>query len=124
MMSNYSHSQKCQLLHAFEHLKEYGPNCKFVGLCSNLQAALDMLYPEADTFNIAYEFMQDVVETWPEVFKDDQGHPWLEYPIDGRNGYERSSDDSSMFDKSTGHGLKRYRLIDYCIQRLKDELSS
>jgi hypothetical protein len=124
MMSKYSHSQKCHLLHAFEHLKEYGPNCHFLGVCGNLESTLEELYPEDDTSSLAYNFMLNIAKEWPETYVRSGNIRDIEYPIGGPAEYSRSNYEESMFDKSTEHGLKRYRLIDYCIQRLKDELSS
>jgi hypothetical protein len=123
MMSNYSHSQKCHFLHAFEHVKEHGPDYEYIGVCGNLQATLEKLYFNADTATFAYAFMFDIAEEWPETYVRSNNTRDLEYPIGGASEYFKGKY-ADMFDKSTEHGLKRYRLIDYCIQRLKDELSS
>jgi hypothetical protein len=124
MMSNYSHSQKCHLLHAFEHLRDYPPEYPSIGICGNLDAVLEKLYYKEKTAAFVYRFMCDIVKDWPETYVHRGNIIDLEYPISGIKEYCLSHREKSMFDKSTEHGLKRYRLIDYCIQRLKDELSS
>ena len=123
MMSKYTYSQRCHFLHAFEHIKEYGPEFSYLGVCANLQAALDKLYYEEETAALAYGFMSDIVDEWPETYiRSNSSIRGIEYPIGGVTEYFSSNNKNSMFDKSTEHGLKRCRLIDYCIERLKDEL--
>jgi hypothetical protein len=123
MMSKYSHSQKCHLLHAFEHLRDYPPEYPFIGVCGNLEETLRKLYPEASTYASAYDFIADIVEDWPETYLSINSEIRdIEYPIGGPAEYSRSNYEESMFDKSTEHGLKRYRLIDYSIQELKNDL--
>jgi hypothetical protein len=107
MMSNYSHSQKCHLLHAFEHLRDYPPEFPYLGVCANLQANLEKLYPEASAYASAYDFISDIVNVWPETYVRNGNIRDIEYPIGGASEYAASNNKESMFDKSTEHGLKR-----------------